>query len=403
MFGSLQFKKNLKNDLLNFKEVRLTSASIALLVILDILIFIVITVGIETEISKTPKSYYYYPSNCTQHFDNIKRHYYDFDNAYYTSNNDQNSIQSQYCKELNQKIDILVNQKTFITNFKSIRFLNDKTKQNNKYLSQISEHYNTRLFETIANTPNNKALNDIKIQYDAIILDNKNIKKELNSIVKLSSIDEYNDYVNYIHTNKDSFNKEKVSYIFWQPFKTYIYILMFLLPLLLFFGFFYYTTKKKQLMKLNYNPVIKIISANITFLLLIHFIWYTFILIYRIIPHTFFKDMIELFESMGLMSILNYMMIALVVSLFGGIIYYIQKRTLAIKQSLPKNIKKQKLISFSKCFNCEFKINYQKEHCPFCGITLYTECKNCKIKKIIYEPYCSSCGDETIQNNKTTN
>jgi hypothetical protein len=177
---------------------------------------------------------------------------------------------------------------------------------------------------------------------------------------------------------------------------------MFIIPLLLFFGYFYYATKKKELMNLRYNPVVKIISANITFLLSIHFIWYTFILIYRIIPQTFFKNLIELFESIGLISILNYLMIALIVSLFGGIIYYIQKQILSTRQALPKNLKKQTLISFSKCFNCEFKINYQKEHCSFCGIKLHLKCKNCNNKKIIYEPYCSSCGDKTIQEIKTT-
>mgnify|MGYP000070693252 CR=1 FL=1 len=96
----------------------------------------------------------------------------------------------------------------------------------------------------------------------------------------------YSEYVKYIESNKEAFFKSKESYIFWQPFKEYAHMLIFILPLLLFFGFLYARTKKKQLMNVDYNPVVKIISAHISLILALPLVWYTLTLLYHVLPKT---------------------------------------------------------------------------------------------------------------------
>jgi fumarate reductase subunit D len=394
----LQKSKNMKNDLLNFKDEPLTPVSSFLLIILNIFIFINVMHGVDAQRDKAPEVYYYYPSACSEYFTNIKTTYNDFNSFEYVLNNYYTLGKNKYCNQLSAKIDIFRLQKSFQVNSKLIKNIKNKQIRNKQRLLVITKNYNTRLFEIIASMPNNKALTDAKNEYDAITLDNKNLKKELESIPPLSDMKGYDDYVKYVKTNKKAFLKEKKSYKFWQPFKAYAYMLIFVAPLLLIFGFFYYKTKKKEILKKEYNPIVKIISANVTFILSLPLLWYTFTLIYHVLPKTLLKNIIEYLVSIGLLSIIDYVAIFLLVLIFGGIIYYIQKRTMKLKQDTSNDSKKQKLISWSKCFNCEFKIDYTKKHCTFCGIKLHENCISCDKKIIIYEKYCSNCGEIKIVN-----
>ena len=169
-------------------------------------------------------------------------------------------------------------------------------------------------------------------------------------------------------------------------------MLIFILPLLFIFGFFYLRAKKRELKGEKYNPIFKIITTHIYFILILPIIWYSLELIYHVIPKTLLKNLIEFLVSIGLISLLNYLSIALVVLFFAGLIYYIQKRTARIKQERVIKKDYKKIISFSQCFECEYKIDYTKNFCPFCGVKLKETCNNCQKDTIKHEPFCSSCG-----------
>lgn len=391
MWNWLQKSKSVKKELFSFKDEPLTKISIFLLIILDIFILSNVIVGIEAETDKAPKTYIYYPSSCTMHFKEVKTSYKDFysNNSYIKLHN-----KSKLCNELETKINVFKTTAIFKKNLEQINTLEEKQRKNNIRLEQIRKQYNTRLFEQIAKMQNNKALNEAKIEYETLTNDNKKLKKELVSITKVSQLKGFDEYKKYIKTNKDLFFEEKKKYKFWQAFKEYGYMLLFILPLLLLFGFFYLSTKKKQLKGEKYNPIVKIITTHISFILILPIIWYSLTLIYHVIPKTLLKNLIEYLVSIGLVSLLNYFSIALVVLFFGGLIYYIQKRTARIKQEriIKKDFKK--IISFSQCFNCEYKIDYTKDFCPFCGTKLYETCSKCNEKTIKHEVYCKSCGEK---------
>lgn len=389
MWKWLQKSKSVKKELFSYKDEPLTRLSIILIIILDIFILSNVIIGIEGETNKAPKTYQYYPHQCTKHFKEIKTSYKDFHsfNSYIKV-----ITRSDYCNKLEEKIDIFRKTDTFKANLEKVKELEEKQRKNNNRLNQIRKQYNTRLFEQIAKMQNNKALNEAKQEYDLLNSDNKKIQKELDSIEKVEKLKGYKEYKNYVNSNKKAFEKEKKEYKFWQPFKKYGYMLVFVLPLLLFFGFFYFRIKKKELKGENYNPIFKIITTHISFILLLPIVWYSLELIYHVIPKTLLKNLIEFLVSIGLVSLLNYLSIALVIAFFGGIIYYIQKRTARLKQEKVSKKDYIKLISFSLCFECERKIDYSKEFCPFCGVKLKEECKSCGSSTTKHEPYCSTCG-----------
>jgi len=395
MWKWLEKTKSIKGDLLNFKDEPLSSISVVLLVILDIFIFTNVMIGVEGETAKVPRVSYYYPSDCSKHFTDIQTTYKGFDNYRYGHNRPAHLRPhlSEYCQRLDKKIDVFALNESFKSNLSLIKKIENKLRQNEQRLDQISAQYNTRLFEQIAQMPNNKALKDAKGEYDAIVLDNKNLKKEKASILPVSSLEGYNEYIEYIKKNKSAFHQEKESYTFWQPFKVYRHMLIFILPLLLFFGFFYLKAKSKQFFQENYNPVIKIITAHISLILILPLFGYTLTLIYHVLPKTLLKNLIEFLVEVGLISLLNYFAIFIVVLFFGGLIYWIQKRTLKQKQAVQYTKNYKKLISWSQCFECEYKVDYTKPFCPFCGVNLHEECVSCGEETNVHELFCSSCGE----------
>lgn len=398
MWKWLDKTKSLKSDLLNFKDEPLSGISVVLLIILDIFIFTNVMIGVNGETAKVPRVSYYYPSDCSKHFKDVQTTYQGFDTYRYGHNRSAHLRPhlSEYCQGLDEKIEVFTLNEPFISNLNLIRTIENKLRQNERRLEQISAQYNTRLFEQIAQMPNNTELRDAKGEYDAIVLDNKNLNKEKASIESVSTLKGYTAYAEYIKINKTAFSEEKESYRFWQPFKAYAHMLIFIVPLLLIFGYFYRRTKLRQLSEQNYNPVVKIICAHISLILALPLFWYTLTLIYHVLPKTLLKKVIEFLVDLGLISLLNYFAIFMVVFILGGLIYWIQKRTLKHKQALVRTKDYKKLLSWSQCFECGYKIDYTKLYCPFCGVKLHKNCISCKKEVICHEDYCSHCGDKIV-------
>lgn len=396
MWKWLEKSRGMKNDLLNFKDEPLSGLSVLLLIILDIFIFTNVMIGVNGETAKVPQVGYYYPSDCTKHFKEVQTSYRGFEGYQYRKRYEAHLRPhlSGYCRELDQKMELFTLQEGYKRNLKSIQNIESRQRQNRARLEQISNQYNTRLFERIAQMPNNTGLKDAKIEYDALMLDNEKLEKELASIPSVTTLEGYKTYAEYIKNNTAKFMEAKESYAFWQPFKAYGHMLIFILPLLILFGFFYKRMKNKELQQKEYNPVVKIISAHISLILALPLIWYTLTLIYHVLPKTLLKELIEFLVGIGLISILNYLAIFLVVLFFGGLIYFIQKRTLRRKQAVSYAKNYKKLLSWSQCFECEYKIDYAKEHCPFCGVKLHEACPVCSRQTNRHEPYCSHCGKE---------
>ncbi len=396
MWKWLEKTKGIKADLLRFKDEPLSGLSIVLLIILDIFIFTNVMIGVEGETAKVPRVSYHFPSECSKHFKKVQSEYKDFGDYRYGQSKAAHLRPhlNSYCQKLDRTIEGFTLQEAFKINLEQIREIDAKLSQNKRRLEEISKQYNTRLFERIAQMQNNTELQHAKQEYDTIVLDNHALQEEKESIAKVSTLEGYIDYQNYVTDNKDAFFEAKSSYRFWQPFKAYGHMLIFIVPLLLFFGYFYRSAKNKALQNEPYNPVVKIISAHISLILAIPLVWYTFGLIYHVLPKTLLKHLIEFLVEIGLISLLNYVAILLVVLLFGGLIYWIQKHTLKKKQAIVISKDRQRLISWSQCFECEYKIDYSKPFCTVCGVKLHEACSHCGKEGVLHERFCAHCGEK---------
>jgi len=394
MWKWLEKTKSIKGDLLNFKDEPLSGLSIVLLIILDIFIFTNVMIGVESETNKAPKVYQYYPNDCAKHFKKSQSEYQDFDTYRYSHAKAAHlrAELSQFCQDLELKVQVFTLSEPFKDNLKLIRDIQAKLRHNQNRLQEIGSQYNTRLFERIAQMQNNNEMKNAKKEYDSLIQDNKSLNEELKLIPSVRSLKGYDAYAQFIKDNRTGFKEAKASYTFWQPFKAYGYMLLFILPLLLFFAFFYLRAKAKQLAGKNYNPVVKIISAHISLILILPLFAYTLGLIYHVLPKTLLKNIIEFLVSIGLVSLLNYVAILLVVLIFGGLIYWIQKRAVRQKSSNTSLKVLSRRVALSQCFHCGLKVDYTKPYCPFCAQGLHKKCLSCEATMNEPEAYCSTCG-----------
>lgn len=394
MWKWIERTKSMKGDLLNFKDEPLSGLSVLLLIILDIFIFTNVMIGVEAETAKVPRFSNYYPSDCSRHFSEVQTDYKDFSHYRYAQSRASHLRPhlSEYCKELDEKIEVFSLTEPFKSRLKRIYEVENQQQKNTQRLKEISKQYNTRLFERIAQMPNNRALKDAKNEYEALLLDNKRLEQELTAISPVATQDGFEAYAQYVRKNGAAFEKQKEAYKFWQPFKAYAHMLIFILPLLVFFGFFYQRSKRRELMHQEYNPIVKIIAAHISLILALPLFWYSLTLIYHVLPKTLLKKIVDYLVEIGLISLLNYISILLVVLFFGGLIYWIQKRRLKHKHAVVLSKNYKKLVSWSQCFGCEYKIDYTKMYCPFCGVKLHEKCSSCENEIVVHEEYCSECG-----------
>jgi predicted RNA-binding Zn-ribbon protein involved in translation (DUF1610 family) len=391
MLNLFKKTKTLKSDLLSFKNEPLSGLSVFLLIVLDLFIFSNVMMGIRGETAKSPSAYVYYPQSCSTHFDAPKRSYEAFDTSFMSSYATFKQKINPYCQELQVKIDRFAKTPMFHERLKSVRSINDQRRKNNSRLETLSKQYNTRLFEQIARMPNNQALLSAKNEYDALHEENKNLDAKMAAIPPLSSLGGYAAYRDYVTENREAYKSARKSYTFWQPFKEFGHVLVFILPLLAIFGYFYYRSKRKELRGEHYNPVVKIISTHISLILMLPVVWYTLYIIYHVIPKTLLKKIIDFLIEIGLLSILNYLAIGVVVLLFGFLIFWIQKRTIAHKKiGSAKNVKK--IVSFSQCPSCDYRVDYTMPYCPYCGEQLLHPCAVCGHPTIAVLPYCQHCG-----------
>jgi len=387
MFNFSKNTKILKDDLFSFKNEPLTSLSIFFLIILDIFIFTNISIGIDAETSKSPKSYSYYPSNCSTHFLKNKESY---ENFTYTRSYINNNNVSEICKELFTYTAKVTNTQEFKTNKERVKELKRQLSSNTQALDKLSKKYNTNLFEKIAAVENDKKLLEVQNRYRTLENKNSNIQKQLNSIMPITQLKEYAEYKAFVDKNKELFKTKSDDYRFWQPFYEYGHLLVFVLPILIISMLIYANVKKKELHSKAYNPVVKIISVHLSVLLSLPLIFYTLNLVYHVLPKTLLKNIIEFFINVGLISLLNYFGIFIAIFIFGYIIYFIQKRSVKNK-TLSNNKNKKRNISLSKCPKCLNRVDFSKPYCPHCSHALLVECKNCHKQTINELNYCQHC------------
>lgn len=396
------FKKNrVIKDLWHFDQEPLSIFSILLLIALDIFLLIAIYSGIDSEQSKNPHPSSYFPQECTIHFDEKHKipsntKYADFENENnnfdynykYYSYLDKTNYKSDICQKLDDKIRHITSNADFEKNKKTFFSLTSQKDTISLRVNELRNMYDIRLTEQIANQTNDVELEKAKNEFDGLIKESNNIEAQLKALPPPSSYDGFAEFRKFVTTNHETFNAQKQSYEKWHPFYRYFRMLSFALPLFIIAWFFYRSFSNSKA-----KAVINIISANLLVILSIPILVGTIELIYDLIPKILLQKIVNFFISIGLLSILKYIIIALITIIIGLIIYWIQKSAKQKRELIDKSQIK-KTIANGLCGVCKNKVDLSYKFCPSCGNDLKVVCPHCKKETTKGLPHCFNCGGD---------
>ncbi len=165
----------------------------------------------------------------------------------------------------------------------------------------------------------------------------------------------------------------------------FLFSLAFVVPFFVISLLFYLKLKRR-------NSPYTIIHTAILCASSVLFMQVVIVFLYETLPSEWLKRIFRVFREIPyLRYILYYGSVLLIVAIFGGIVYYIQKKVFS-----PKSIAMRRLKN-NKCPSCSFTLDSSHLICPKCGYELKEKCSHCGNLKICDLPYCPNCGEkETV-------
>jgi len=358
-------------------------------ILLTIMVCFVIGVGetIFTDLSEIPEEPYA-PSYClsnlinTDEVSNIT--YFDCpDYTGYEALDIEFELDSQL-ENARPRLEKLVNLNAQISDLKY------EISNNEKEIKELSSDYDLSLQEKIANEESILEKDTIK----ADIVDTKELSSqnetELNNLIaeRDQLAEELTPVIQEIKKTYENANDKYEALVAWYKFKVFLLTLIFILP------FFAISTKYYLQHKRKNSPYTIIFTATTTaFSLLFLQVMGTFL--YDILPKAWFAKIFKFLLDIPLLSyIIYYGSVLLIIGIFGGIVYYIQKRVYDPIKVAVRRLKDQ------KCPKCSFTLDSSHNFCPDCGLQLKEQCSHCKKLKIRYLAHCPHCGtnEKNIKN-----
>ncbi|MFT7644465.1 MAG: RNA polymerase subunit RPABC4/transcription elongation factor Spt4 [Candidatus Paceibacteria bacterium] len=168
----------------------------------------------------------------------------------------------------------------------------------------------------------------------------------------------------------------------WYKFKVFGLMLLFVLPFFVFSTHWYLKAKRKD------SPY-AIISTAVMAASVILLLQVMLMFLYQILPMQWLGRIFEWFLDIpALRFIIYYGGVALVVSIFGGIVYFIQRRVFNPKRVALRRLKKH------ECPKCSYIIHRDDKFCPSCSVQLKKSCSACGHDRSTHLRYCVNCGSE---------
>ena len=171
---------------------------------------------------------------------------------------------------------------------------------------------------------------------------------------------------------------------FWYPVKRLAMQMIFLLPLLAIFFAWNGASIKSE------RGVQTLVSSHLLVVTFIPVLAKIFETVYDIIPKKLLKKFIELLESLKLVAIWHYLVMALAVAGALFLIYIFQKKLFSREKLIERRIAK------GQCLECGKHLPPGSAACPFCGFAQLKPCASCGKPTLVYAKYCRECGNPMV-------
>jgi hypothetical protein len=394
----------------------LTKLSIVIILLLDIFVFFLVYQGLDKqgEMVDSPSEFASYscigaieqyskiddPTQRLQIVENIYNSYtYGKSSSYspsrYEYDSYGNAIESvstsPVCANVQVMLTQIRNDASLSNLLKQREVLIEKSTVNNTSINSLTQNYDTKLLEKIANVDGSTTLTpgtaeSTKSNLETLMNQKRWIDAELaknaseivanpviQGIVKLVKSDGPGVLLKY----------EQLS--FWYPIKVFAVQSLFLIPLLILVAFW----SNRALHRGRTYQVL--VASHVLVVLSIFVLLKIAELIYDLIPRTFFVKLFAWLESFNIIGLWYYALVVLSIGATLGVIYLIQRRVKRAAELQASQIGAQRA-ERGDCWSCGAHLPVWATHCIRCGEAQESACHSCGKMTSRAGEHCKNCG-----------
>jgi ribosomal protein L40E len=254
-------------------------------------------------------------------------------------------------------------------------------------IENLSGSYDTYLLETIASKRESQRKiqairEEIQQQTGAL----ESVRSRISSLQK--TIDGNPTVKNLWETlqglkeqDRQQLLKDAERIAFWFPVKKLGMQLLFLVPIFTIFYFWNSTSIR------NNRGTQALVSSHLLVVSFVPIFSKLIQAIYDVIPKVFLQKVIHLLESLKLVAIWHYLLMAIAVAVALSLIYLVQKKLFSREKVTERRISK------GECQRCGKRLPVPAQACPFCGFHQFKTCGHCNNPTHAYGKFCSHCGN----------
>jgi len=386
-----------RTHLTSLDDQPLGKAALVIVLFLDIFILVAIFNGLGAHTRQLSSPEEYIPYSCreivinrhwnpTNRMDNLSSLVISSGNSYYPveeKKKDQHPVCGPYSDLLGQ----IEHDKDLTRIFEDRNKADLEAKELQRGIDNLKGAYDTSLLETIAqqesHTKVDATMKDFQQKTSALnVLKNRiaSLEQTINRDARVTLLWEKiqaltEDDRQHVLTDLRRLN-------FWYPVKKLGMQLIFLLPL--FAVFYAWNT-----MSIRKNRGVQtLVSSHLLAVSFIPIFCKIIETIYEIIPKKLLKQLIDLLESLKLVAIWHYLVIATAVVAALFLIYLFQKKLFSREKLLERRISK------GECQQCGKHLPAGAHACPFCGFIQFTPCGYCNKPTHVHGKFCRECGKQ---------
>ena len=397
IFGTINNKlSKIKSNLTSLDSQPISKASLIIILFLDIFILTSIFDGLEKHTQQLSSPDDYIPYSCreivinrdwnpTNRTDNLSDIILSYNNNYYQFE-EKKRERHPVCAPYIELLDQMKNNKELIVLFEDRGKFVHEAKELQRDIGNLKGAYDTSLLETIAKQQEGRANVD-KLKTDVQTKSNA-LNTLRGEIAALEQKINANGMVMLLWerletlqpTDREKLKADLRTMYFWHPVKKLGMQMIFLLPLFAIFSIW------------NSGCIIKnrgiqaLVSSHLLVVSFIPIFFKIIETVYDIIPKILLKKLIVLLESLKLIALWHYLVIALAIAAALFLIYIFQRKLFSRDKLMERRIAKD------LCQQCGKHLPSGSQACPFCGFAQFKTCGACNQPTPVYGKFCKACG-----------
>lgn len=365
----------IKTHLTSLDDQPLGKAALLIIIFLDIFILVSIFDGLDAHTRQLSSPDTYIPNTCreivvnrqwnpTNRIDNLSQIIISASTSPYRDE-EKRKEQHSICVPYADLVDQIKNDKALISIFEDRTKSEREAKELQRAIDNLKGAYDTSLLETIAQQRESQtkvdatkkdflektsALNALKARIASL-------EQTINSDAKVKLL--WERLQGLQEQDRQKLIEELRNLNYWYPLKKLGMQMIFLLPLFMVF----YAWNNKSIRK--NRGLQTLVSSHLLAISFIPILCKIIETVYDIIPKKLLKKLIDLLESLKLVAIWHYLIIALAVAAALFLIYIFQKKLFSREKLIERRISK------GDCQQCGKHLPAGSQACPFCGFSQF--------------------------------